>query len=264
MSEAGTPAPEAEKTLIEQSGDVPETVIPAEPVVDAPIEEEAPEAPAEAPIEAKAAKRTPWYQVRLNQMAEQRDHEKAARIALEAKLAEIAPPEGGEAAAIKPEALQPLIEQRARAIVQAEKARDRNQGFLTAGVKEFGQEDFTEKCNMVASMGAGDSAEFMQIITDPDIVPDGHKVVAALADNPDEAQRILSLEPMKMAGALARFASTSAPKPAAPLSKAPAPIKTVGGSAKAATPDDNEPYPVWLAKRNATARTTPGGKPNTH
>ncbi len=267
MSEAGTPIPEAEKTLIEQTGDVPDTVIPAEPIVEAPIEEAAAEGPAvEAAVAAQPEKpkRKPWYQERIDGLAAEKNKAKAEAEEFRLKLAELAPPSGEEVPSLKPEQIQGLIRQEAAKMVQADKAKARNVGFLNAGVKEFGQEDFTEKCNLIASMGAGDSAEFMQIITDPDIVPDGHKVVAALADNPDEAQRILSLEPLKMAGALAKFASAAAPKPAAPVSRAPTPIKPTGGSAKATAPEDTDEITAWMAKRNAGARMTPGGKPNTH
>ena len=261
MSEVGTPAPEAP---IEQDGAIPETFTPAEPVENPDPEPEAPAPAAEAaPAEAEKPKVKPWFQDRIDKLTREKHEERQRVVALEAKLAEFAP-EQLERQAFDPANFDSLVKQEASRQIAAEKTKERGQGFLNAGVKDYGGDAFTEKCNMVAAMGAGDSPEFMQLITDPEIIPNGHKVVAALADNPEEAQRILSLEPIKMAAALTRFANAAPPKAPAALSSAPAPIKPVGGSAKASTPEDTDDIKTWLAKRNASARTTAGGQANRH
>ncbi len=100
----------------------------------------------------------------------------------------------------------------------------------------------------------------MQLITDPEIIPDGHKVVAALAANPEEATRILSLDGLRMAAAPTKFASTAKP-PEKPISKAPEPIKPIGGTVKASEPNENQSMKEWMANRNKTARLSAGGKP---
>lgn len=261
MSEVGTP--EASPSLIEQDGAVVETVIPPEPVEPVDPEPEAPETAAAAPAEPEKPKVKPWFQERIDKLTREKHEEKTARAALEARLAELAP-EQGEKQTFDPANFDTLVKQEAARQIAAEKTKERGQGFVNAGVKEYGDGGFTEKCNMVAAMGAGDSPEFMAIITDPEIIPDGHKVVAALADNPEEAQRILALEPIKMAAALTRFANAAPPKAPAALSSAPAPIKPVGGSAKASAPEDTDDMKAWIAKRNATARTTAGGQANRH
>jgi len=112
-------------------------------------------------------------------------------------------------------------------------------------------------------MGFGDRADFMEIVTDPDIIPDGHKVLSALAADPDEARKIAKLPPAKMAAALVRY-QANMKQPEKPISSAPAPIKPIGGTAKPSIPADTDDIAAWMAKRNATARTTAGGKPNTH
>jgi len=260
MSEVGTPNPDT--STIEQDGAVVETVIPQEPVEAPDPEPEVPEAAAAAPEpEPEKHKVKPWFQDRIDKLTREKHEERQRVVALEAKLAEFAP-EQPERQTFDPANFDSLVKQEASRQIAAEKTKERGQGFLNAGVKDYGGDAFTEKCNMVAAMGAGDSPEFMQLITDPEIIPNGHKVVAALADNPEEAQRILSLEPIKMAAALTRFAAMPAAKAPAPLSSAPAPIRPVGGTAKSSTLEDTDDIKAWLAKRNATARTTAGGKSN--
>jgi len=263
MSDPGTvESPKPEPTLIEQTGDLPEATqlpIAAEALAETPDVKPEPEKAAEA-----KPKRTPWYQERINELTAQKTREKTAREAAEAKLAALAPkPDGTDPAPVqfKPEQFEQLIDQRAQALLAAKETEKRAKGFLEAGEKEFGREGFQEKCNEVAALGAGDSREFMALVTDPDVLPDGHKIVAALADNPDEAQRILALEPMKMAAALTRFATTVKPVEQK-ISNAPAPIRPVGGTAKQSEPTDNEDIKSWMAKRNAQARVSAGGKPN--
>lgn len=266
MSETGTAAasaPAPEPTLIEQDGAPPEsTILPTEPVE---VEAEAlkePEKAAEAPKAPDKPKRTPWYQERINELTAQKTKERVAREAAEAKLAALAPkPDAEQPKPFDPKEFEGLIEQRAQSLLAQKDMERRSRGFLEAGEKEFGATAFQEKCNEVAALGAGDSREFMQLVTDADVLPDGHKVVAALADHPEEAQRILAMDPIKMAGALVRFASTIKP-PEKQISNAPAPIKPVGGTAKASEPSDTMTMEQWIALRNKTARVSAGGKRN--
>lgn len=260
---SGTGLPEPSPSLIEQDGAVVETVVPAELAIEVAEPELAPEAPIETAAKPEKPKRKAWYQEVIDQKTRKLTAAQERADALEARLAELAP-EQGEKPTFDPANFDTLVDQAAERKIAAQKTKERGQGFVNAGVKEYGDGGFTEKCNMVAAMGAGDSPEFMAIITDPEIIPDGHKVVAALADNPEEAQRILALEPIKMAAALTRFANAAPPKAPAALSSAPAPIKPVGGTAKASTPEDTDDMRAWIAKRNATARTTAGGQANRH
>lgn len=265
MSETGTPIPDPkpETTLVEQTGNLPETTeLPPEPAETPEETPPAAEAAPEKPAEPVKPKRTPWYQERINQLTAQKTHERTAREAAEAKLAALGTkPDAEQPAPFKPEQFEQLIDQRANAIVAQREVERRSRGFLEAGEKEFGREGFQEKCNEVAALGAGDSREFMQLVTDPDIMPDGPKVIAALADHPEEAQRILAMDPLKMAAALTRFATTMK-EPEKKISNAPPPIKPVGGTAKASEPSDTMPMSQWLELRNKTARTSAGGKPN--
>ncbi len=255
MSDPGI-VPEAPDSTIEQDGAIPETVIPAEPAPETP--EEAPDEPAVPAAEAAATEaakpaKKPWFQERIDTLTRKAKDAERERDELKAKL----PTEEAEAPAFDPKAFDSLVKQEAARQIQAEKAQERGKTFVNAGVKDFGSDAFNEKCAMVAAMGAGDSPEFMQIITDAEIIPDGHKVVAALADNPEEAQRILALEPIRMAAALTRFAETHKTKVApAAISSAPAPIRPTGSSAKPSAPSDTDDIKSWMAKRNAEAWDT--------
>lgn len=265
MSNPGEQPELPETTLIEQEGTVPETVeIPEEK----PAEEPAPEgekaaAAEEKPVEQPKPKIKPWYQKRIDELSALRAREREEKDALAAKLAALEKPAEGETPTFKPEQFEALVDQRAEAKLAAKEYERRAKSWVQAGQKEFGAAEFDTICADVAAMGVGDSPDFMQIITDPEIVPEGHKVLAMLREDPDTAERILAMPPMKMSAALALMSTKEKPTPA-PISKAPAPIKPVGGSAKPATVDDNQDMKTWLANRNKTARYTPGGKPNTH
>jgi hypothetical protein len=240
---------------IEQEGSIPETVIPdnakdaPEPT---PEDEPAPAAAKadEKPAEPEKPKRTPWYMERIGELTRKNSE---LNKKLEAKPADAAPHADDEQKVLA----------RAEQIVARREFESRAGKTFEAGNKEFGAAEFAEKCNVVAGMGFGDRADFMEIVTDPDIIPDGHKLLSALADDPDEAQKIARLPPAKMAAALVRY-QTTIKQPEKPISSAPAPIKPIGGTAKPSTPNDTDDIKAWMAKRNATARITAGGKPNTH
>jgi len=252
------PAVVPENPPLEQTGDIPETVVIPEPKTDEPEAQETPVDPVkdgETAVEAAPdkPKRTPWYQTRIDALTRQKAEERAAREATEAKLAlfEAAQPKDGDAPkGYTAEDFQAAVKAEAARVAQVESANRRTKSWLDAGTKEFGLEAFNEKCNVVAAMGAGDSPDFMAIVTDPEVMPEGHKVVAMLADNPDEAERILALSPPKMIAALTRFVTTAA-TPAKPISQAPRPITQVGGTAKSSAPAETDDIKVWMEKRRA-------------
>lgn len=147
--------------------------------------------------------------------------------------------------------LEKLAEQKASELVSHREYQARVNSWYQGGKTEF-PDDFDDKCNIVASLGAAERPEFMQIVTDPDLVPDGHKVVAALADDPQEAARILSLPPIAMSAALVKYADKVGKPKGKSVSKAPDPMKPISGSAKAndePSPDDSEEE--WFRKREA-------------
>ena len=254
MSDPGIVDPAAP---IEQDGAVVETVIIPDPPAEDPVIE-----PVADPVEAAApepekAKNKPWFQTRIDELTRQKHEEKREKDDLKARLALIeasqqADPEAAPKPTFTEAAFQNAVRAEAQRLAFQESVKARTNSWLQAGNKEYGADSFTEMCNMVANIGAGDSPDFMALVTDPDVIPDGHKVIAAMKENPEEAQRILAMPPVKMAAALTRFAST-AKAPEKPISNAPRPITTIGGTAKSSAPADNEDIKAWMAKRNADA-----------
>lgn len=243
------PGEQPETTLIEQNGEVPETVTPDNTKDTAPAEEAAPQPEAEKPAEEVKAspKRVPWYQQRIDEITKARREAERKLAEAEARLAAQPKEEGAEPKPFDPKDLDPLVNQRAEQLVQQREYDRRAEAWIKAGQKDFGPEEFNQICADVSAMGAGDNPIFMQIITDSDVLPEGHKVLAQLRDNPDEAQRIINLPPIKMAAALAAFSARA--KPEAAISKAPAPIRPIGGTAKSSGLDDSSPIDSWMAQR---------------
>ncbi len=100
---------------------------------------------------------------------------------------------------------------------------------------------------MIDSLGATERPEFVQIVTG---MADGARVVAALADTPEEAQRILQLPPLVMAQELAKMSLKIAAPRSASISGAPPPIKPIDGAARTnEEPSDDDPQEAWFAKR---------------
>lgn len=154
--------------------------------------------------------------------------------------------------------IEARVARHAEQIVQNREFASRVNNWADAGVKEFGADEFNNQCNLIASLVDDKTQrELMDTLTDPDQVKDGHKVIMELAADPEEAERILSLPPKKMALALAkisdRVTTPAAPAPK-PISKAPAPITPIGGGPKTTTrlEDENIPMDEWAKQFNKT------------
>lgn len=98
-------------------------------------------------------------------------------------------------------------------------------------IAEKGNQEFptfkTALANLhaVGALGPNVSPAFLQTVAE---LPEAHKLLNHLGNNPDEAARIASLPSVKMALELAKIeAALGKPKE---VSKAPAPIKTVSGN----------------------------------
>jgi hypothetical protein len=124
-------------------------------------------------------------------------------------------------------------EQRLRMQLRAEvEAQIRTETFHQQGAAAYG--DWKQKCDDLVAMGADPG--FAQLLVE---MPDGVKVAAALAGDPTEVQRIANLRSERArAVALGKYAATieggdtpSRPAAAAPVTRAPAPIRPVTGRA---------------------------------
>lgn len=141
-----------------------------------------------------------------------------------------------------------IANQRAQQLVEQREYQKKVNAWDAAGAKEFGREDFNNSCDLIASlMDQKQTYSFMQTITDPEIVEDGHKIVMALAENPEEAERILRLPPVKQALELNKLSAKIKQPTPKPVSKVPPPVDPVKGSPKGGTrlDDPDAPMDKW-------------------
>lgn len=187
-----------------------------------------------------------WVQRRIDQLTREKHEEKRQREALEAQLRQLQPQDTTQSG----QAMTPdQIRAEAKRLIQQEKFDEACNSVFDAGKKEFSAE--WDSSLRTFQMLGGAPAEFLEAITSMD---HGHKVLHALGQEPETAERVLSLPPLRMALELARLEAkvgASAPTPK-PVSKAPAPITPVGGKSAPVEPSEfasTAEYIAWK-KRN--------------
>ncbi len=231
---AGTSAPATDEPLAQPEKDAPSTgteqpdkeTTTASEATDDKSEPEATE------DKSKAEKKPPWFVERLARQREelaqvrQEKQEYLSRLqAYEQQQQQRQDPDHQQQQRMPSQAeLQQYVRAEAARMAEQREMQLKLSSFDNAGRSAY--PDFVDRCNTLASLGAAENPIFMQTITAMD---DGHKVVAQLAENPQKAIEILSLPPISMAVALARFAH-QAPRPP-PVSKAPSPVRPIHGQA---------------------------------
>jgi hypothetical protein len=255
----GTSASDTSEPLAQPDKAAPSTGTeqPAEDAAPAEEQADAEKQQPEEPTEDKPEKKTPWFVERIAKQREELARERQQREELSARLAALEQQQGQQNPDQQQQQrmpsqaeLQKMVRDEAVRIASASAYQEKLVSFDRAGRADF--PDFVDRCNVVASLGAAENPVFMQALTS---MKDGHKVVAQLAENPQKAMEILSLQPVAMAVALAEYAhSTPAPKPP-PVSTAPKPVKPISGAAKV-DPDlskasDSEWYRQWVKQQGA-------------
>jgi hypothetical protein len=92
-------------------------------------------------------------------------------------------------------------------------------------------------------------------------LPGAHKLVVALADEPDKLQVLLAKRPTAMAAEMGRMAAELANAKPKPISKAPAPVSPIGnGRAQPDADVTKMTAKEYIAWRNKTAPRHLGGK----
>jgi hypothetical protein len=269
-------APVAEPTIVTEV-DIPEDGgFPAPEPEAGPVVAADPADPAK-PAEPAPIKKTP-YDRRIDTLTAQRESEKRGReeaerradlykAMVDGKAPDPAPDSAAPAPALgtafaTPADFQKAVDAKAAEIAAQNIAKEKMDGLLNKGRAEF--KDFDDRCNEVARMGAGDRLDFMGIVSDPTIITDGQKLIAQLAENPDEAERILKLPTVQMTAALVKFQTEgNKAAPVRPLSAAPPPIKTIDGVSKGNDePSDKDNMADYAAKyRKQQAEKLKNGQP---
>ena len=127
-----------------------------------------------------------------------------------------------------------------------------------AATVKLNEQAFTERCNTVYQNGMKEDPKFDQAIRNISMgigglenhrplldavtsVPGGHKVLAHLGANIEEAQRLASMTPVQMAIEVSRIEQRLNMPPAVPKpSSAPAPINPLTATAPAADPGPDD------------------------
>lgn len=207
--------------------------------------EQTPAAPAE-PQQPK----NDWVQRRIDQLTREKHEERRQREAAEARLRELQPSATAPTTSAPSNPSTPdQIREEARRLVAQDKFNDACNRVFDAGKTEFGA-DWDSSLRTFQLLG-GAPQEFLEAITSMD---DGHKVLQHLGQNPEVAERVLSLPPLRMALELARLETTAAQAKPAPVSQAPAPITPVGGRAAPVDPEEFATTADYIAARRR-ART---------
>lgn len=181
-----------------------------------------------------------WVQRRIDQLTREKHEEKRQREALEARLREFQPDATTPAA-------QPMTADQVRAeatrLIAQEKFDAACNKVFDAGKTEFPDWDASLR---TFQMLGGASQDFLEAVTSMDA---GHKVLHHLGQNPEEAELLLSLPPLRMALELARLESTVGQAKPAPVSQAPAPISPVGGKSAPVEPQEFASTADYIAWR---------------
>lgn len=150
--------------------------------------------------------------------------------------------DSGEQQQAAPDDIHALVRQEAARLKAEDSFNDACNNTYDAGVKEFGQ-DFDKAMQNLSLVGM--SRDFLELVSEAD---HGARILAHLGGDLDEAERIASLSPVKMARELTKLDIKLGSQKTKPVSKAPAPITPVsgksGGSKNPAEMTDAE-YAKW-------------------
>lgn len=206
------------------------------------------------PEEQDKPKKTAWYtRVIAREAAEKREAKREADLLKGQNamlLQELANKNGGSDVKTSPSLAQAEIERLAE-----EKANIRDFNKACNRIAEEGNdefEDFDASVSTLQQIG-GNYKSLLEITTE---LTDGHRVLYHLGKDPEEAERLLSLPPTKMAMAVAKLETKLSKESAKTVSDAPSPITPIKAKAsKSFDPNDpNADRDEWSKWREKTRR----------
>jgi DNA polymerase III gamma/tau subunit len=174
-----------------------------------------------------------WVQRRIDQLTREKHEEKRQREALEQQLQQYRQPAETTQQPAQRQMSADDVRAEAKRLIQQEKFDEACNKVFDAGKTEFSG-DWDSSLRTFQMLG-GASPEFLEAVTSMDA---GHKVLHHLGQNPDVAERVLSLPPLRMALELARLESTVGQAKPKPVSNAPAPINPIGGRSAPVEPEE--------------------------
>lgn len=246
--QGGTPLPETEIPAAEQAEietqEQEQEQQGAEPAAEA---EDQPETQDGDPEPEPGAKKETldWRERRrIQEVNKRREAEKRAAAA-EAELARLRQGDQNPADPGSPEAIRQQVESEIQQRMRAQEFNAACNRTFDQGTQEF--TDFVDaRDSLMQNFGdeINSSPAFLEAITD---LPNGHKVFYHLGKNPEEAERLLSLSPVKMAVQIAKLGEKIARPAAKPISQAPKPVRPAPGVVETGTrlDDPNTPMNAW-------------------
>jgi hypothetical protein len=191
-----------------------------------------------------SAPKSDWVQRRIDQLTREKHeaHRRAEEAEARARQFETHQPTETPSGSVP----RAEIEKAAAQLIKQREFDSACNSVFEAGKKEF--PDFDSSLKTFQMLG-GAPVEFLEAVTSLD---NGHKVLHHLGANPEAAERLLGMSPLKMALELARLETTL--NQAKPVSKAPAPITPVGGKASPVEPDEfksTAEYIAWRKKKSS-------------
>lgn len=222
-----------------------EDVTPTEEQAQQPAEthsESGTETPADTGDATPQQQPKTWAERRIDKLTWEKNEERRQREALEAQLRQYQQP----ADQSQPSAEKPLTAEQIRAeakrLLEQERFDEACNKTFEAGKKDF--PDWDASLRTFGMLG-GAPQEFLEAVTAMD---GGHKVIHHLGQNPEAAERLLSLPPLRMAMELTRLETSLSKTSPPPVSKAPPPISPVNGRAASPEPSEfgsTEEYAAW-------------------
>ena len=148
-------------------------------------------------------------------------------------------------------------ERRAQAKLAERKAKEQQERVAESFREkaEKASERYADFDRVVGNPSLPINAAMAEFIADSDL---GADVAYFLGKNPERAQDIAEMSPVRAARELARIEAELASKPKATPSNAPEPIKPVGTRGKASTsalPSDDDSIEDWMRKERARMRS---------
>jgi hypothetical protein len=185
------------------------------------------EPPAEKPLETKVEElpkkeEGKWY---IDVITGLRHNVRETKEEVEALKKENAELKAGKKVEQLPDA---EIQRRAEQLAATSRFNEQCNKIAEKGKESFaGFDTALANLNAVGALGANSNPTFLQTVAE---LPEAHKLLYHLGNNPDEAARINSLPPLKMAIELAKIETKIALPQTKQTSKAPPPITPVTGT----------------------------------
>lgn len=196
--------------------------------------------------EGESGKRAPWFQKRIDELTrekwEARREAEAARALAESLRSRTTETEESKPA--NPADIEALVLKRAAELREVEAFNEACNTTYQKGKESI--PDFDEAVKGYQLLGGLDTKrDFLEAVN---ALPNGSEIFYHLGKNLDEGAHVLSLPPVKMALELTKLSQKLSKAPS--VSKAPAPIRPLGGSATHDTDPEKMSMADWIKWRD--------------